>query len=162
MLVANAVACGRRRLVQKQPPWLVNLGPERLESDHATNVYLLTFARVLAERLQRGGLKDVNALTPEEVLACVLGAWGHPLRNPAGGRPMSEEAGPLLLKVVVYQEMHQDGSKHFHVAVLLSGDMSFAACGRTLLERHGLAAHFSRSHTQWWSAVRPTLSTWLT
>ena len=84
-------------------------------------MYLLTFARVLAERLQRGGLKDVNALTREEVLACVMDAWGHPLRNPAGGRPRSEQDGPLLLKVVVYQGMHQDGSRHFHVAVVPSG-----------------------------------------
>ena len=52
------------------------------------------------------------------------------------------------------QEPHQDGTKHFHVAVLLARQMRFAACKRTLLEKHGLVAHFSSTHTQWWSAVR--------
>ena len=153
MLVAQAVGHGRRRLIQKQPPWLAALGIENVTQQ--TRVYLLTFARVLSDRLQRGDLKDVTELSRQDIFNCVRDAWENPRADGlGGGRPRSEETGSLLQKVVVYEESHADGAKHFHVAVLLSRQMRFGACRRTLLERHGLAAHVSSTHTQWWSAVR--------
>ena len=41
MLVAQAVGHGRRRLIQKQPPWLAALGVENVTQK--TRVYLLTY-----------------------------------------------------------------------------------------------------------------------
>jgi len=151
MLLAHAVDFARR-LRRKQPGWLSELGAA--DTDAKSWVYLLTFARVLHERLNRGGLKDVATLTKQDVLSFVRDAWDNPISGVEGGRPRSEADGPLLLKVVVFEEKHQDGTKHFHVAVLLSKQMRFAPCKRTLLERHGLVAHFSCTHSQWWSAVR--------
>ena len=46
------------------------------------------------------------------------------------------------------------GSKHFHVAVLLNKLARWAPAKRVLTECHRLASHFSVSHTQWWSALR--------
>ena len=148
-MVAQAVQYGRR-IRRKVPSWLIELGPEK--TDGVSEVYLLTFARVLAQRLQRGDLEDVTQMSRAGLLDCVLDSWERPLTTGAG-RPR-ESAEELVKKVVVYEEAHNDGTKHFHVAVLLGHKMRFAACKRTLLERHGLVAHFSATHTQWWSAVR--------
>lgn len=150
MLLSQAVSNGRVRLRRKLSPWEVELGCE--QADARRRVYLITFARVLADRLQQGGLKDVTRLSRQQILNSVLDAWENPLES-AAGRPR-ESDGNLVKKVVVFQELHADGSKHFHVAVLLASQMRFATCKRTLLQRHGLAAHFSCTHLEFWSAVR--------
>jgi len=152
MLLSQAVDLGRRRLRQKRAQWEVDL-VEPSPSDCKCEVYLITFARVLQERLQLGGLRDVTRLRKAKVLECVVDSWNNPVQGSSGGRPR-ESASPLVRKAVVFEEAHEDGSKHFHVAVLLSTQMRFSTCKRTLQERHGLAAHFSTTHTQWWSALR--------
>jgi hypothetical protein len=43
---------------------------------------------------------------------------------------------------------------HFHVALLGSRCFRFLSLKRALLERHGLASHWSSSHVGYWSAVR--------
>ena len=68
MLLSQAVQHGRR-LRHKAPSWLIELGPER--TDGVSEVYLLTFARILAQRLQRGGLRDVTQMSRADVLDCV-------------------------------------------------------------------------------------------
>ena len=65
MPVAQAVGHGRRRLIQKQPPWLAALGVENVTQK--AQVYLLTFARVLSDRLLRGDLKDVTELSRQDI-----------------------------------------------------------------------------------------------
>ena len=74
MLLASAVGHGRRRLPTKQSPFVRHLGPEPVGSNHRSKVYLLTFARVLAERLQGGDVQDLTALTGRQVLECALDA----------------------------------------------------------------------------------------
>ena len=80
-------------------------------------------------------------------------AVDNPLAGLTGGRPCSRTEG-LVTKLVVFRESHKDGDYHFHVAVQLRQSRAFAAAKRTLRERDMLAAHFSSSHTQFWSAVR--------
>ena len=72
----------------------------------------------------------------------------------AAGRGRPPAATQLVRKLVVFREEHADGMHHFHVAVLLRQSRSFVAAKRTLRERNHLAAHFSASHTGFWSAVR--------
>ena len=102
MLVAPAVENGRQRLRQKQPPWLAELGRE--VADQKTRVYLLTFARVLSDRLGRGGLKDVAELSRQELLDCVRDSWDNPVDSRHYGRPRADGATPLVQKTVVYQD----------------------------------------------------------
>ena len=59
-MLAQAGQYGRR-IRRKVPSWLIELGPEK--TDGVSEVYLLTFARVLAQRLQRGDLKDVTQMS---------------------------------------------------------------------------------------------------
>ena len=116
MLLAQAVQHGHR-VRRKTPAWLLELGTE--EADAINKVYLLTFARVLSARLQRGGLKDVNTLSKEAVLDCVHDSWENPLVTMAGGRPRASD-GELLQKLLVYEEAHADGAKHFLTDSILS------------------------------------------
>ena len=97
MLLSQAVQHGRR-LRHKAPSWLTELGPER--TDGVSEVYLLTFARILAQRLQRGGLRDVTQMSRADILDCVLNSWERPLTTSAGGRPRDSEAD-LVKRVVV-------------------------------------------------------------
>ena len=60
MLLARVDVAGHL-LRQKVPPWLAGLRVEK--PDGRCTVHLMTFARVLTEGLQRGGLKDVAQLS---------------------------------------------------------------------------------------------------
>ena len=132
----------------------LDLGPQK--DDSRLEVYLVTLARVLASTLAAAPhLRDVTTLSREEVRAAVWDALENPAASASGaGRPRSTDAGPLVLKMLVVMEKHADGSIHFHVAVKLSSQQRFLAAKRTLLSRHGLASHWSSTHTQWWSALR--------
>ena len=139
--------------------WLATVGEEL--PNHACKVYLLSFSRVLPETLQAsaGELRSLEGLTRDQLCEFVRDSFANPAQNGAlGGRPREEDT-PLVLKLVVVKEAHADGTTHFHVAVLLSRRMKFAAAKRTLRNRHKLVAHFSCSHTLWWSALRYCVST---
>eukprot|EP00438_Fugacium_kawagutii_P004356 Skav207893 [mRNA] locus=scaffold664:850568:852286:+ [translate_table: standard] len=125
-------------------------------------VHFVTISRVLPGTLQWTDLRDITSMTREEVATCVQRAFDEPLHAPGPGRPRSQEKQDLVRKLVAFEETHADGSKHFHVAVQLQQSRTFAVAKRTLRSRDHLAAHFSGSHRQFWSAVRyghvPTLS----
>ena len=125
-------------------------------------VHLVTISRVLVPTLERTDLRDTQELTRKDVLECVQKAFDVPLPTVSGGRRRAQDARPLVRKLVVFQEAHDDGAKHFHAAVLLHQSRQFLAAKRTLRQRDHLAAHFSATHTQFWSAVRyghiPTLA----
>lgn len=56
---------------------------------------------------------------------------------------------------MVFREEHSvPGTFHFHIAVSLHLKMRFASVAQTLRARHGLRAHFSKSHAEFWSACR--------
>lgn len=125
-------------------------------------VHFVTISRVLPGTLQWTDLREIESMTREDVATCVQRAFDEPVHVPGPGRPRCQEKQDLVRKLVVFQESHADGSKHFHVAVQLQQSRTFSVAKRTLRSRDHLAAHFSSSHRQFWSAVRyghiPTLS----
>jgi len=140
------------------PTWYqaLEIGGQEDVNAHARTVYLVTFSRILNSTLENTAhLRNLENLSREEVKACVINALEDPEPNRvAGGRPRSDEDKLTVEKVIVVRETHADGTFHFHVGVKLSSQSRFAAARRTLATRHGLASHWSSSHTQWWSVVR--------
>ena len=121
-------------------------------------VYLVTISHVLPGHVRTADLRDLATLSRQEIGEAVRLAFDQPLR---GTKPRADDE-PVVTKLVVYQEGHQDGSKHFHVAVRLTKSLTWGLAKRTLRTRDHVAAHFSSTHTQFWSAVRygymPTLA----
>ena len=117
-----------------------------------TEIYLVTVSRVLIAAQQNAGYQDVPQLSREAVGNAVHDALDNPAVGPGGGRP--HDQSHVVENMVVFQEYHEDGSKHFHIAVKLASQQRFSAAKRTLQQRHRLPSHWSGTHTQWWSAVR--------
>ena len=124
-------------------------------------MYLLTISRALDETISSTDLQDISVLTREQVGRFVVDAFNNPVPGGQGGRPRAEAAGLegdsvscRVLKMVVFQEQHGDGGRHFHVAVRLALKLRFAPVKRTLRERYGLPSHFSSTHSNFSTAVR--------
>jgi len=134
--------------------WLETLGKE--VANARCKVYLLTFSRLLEETLATTSetLRHLDELTRAELCECVRDAFENPAQHTfGGGRPRGEDSR-LVCKLVVVKEKHADGTAHFHVAVLLYRHYRWTAVKRALRNKHKLVAHFSCSHTEWWSALR--------
>ena len=127
-------------------------------------VYLATLSRILPGTAAHApDLKDLSAFTRAAVADCFRRAFDDPLPPQSGGpgRKRSRSAD-IVTKIAVFRETHADSEPHFHVAILLRGptgsDYStthrWGPAKRSLRERDGLAAHFSSTHTQLWSALR--------
>ena len=128
------------------------LGEEMPQYKHL--VHLVTISRVLPGTLEATDLRDVATMTRTEVADCVRLAFDNPLQDASvRGRKRRQEGG-IVKKLVVVEEAHADNSKHFHVALLLTKSLTFPVAKRTLRVRDKVAAHFSSTHTQFWSAVR--------
>ena len=59
----------------------------------------------------------------------------------------------------VFREVHKDDGNgppnvHVHIAIKASRQFRYLPVKRALLQRHGLAAHFSSSHDGYWSCIR--------
>eukprot|EP00435_Cladocopium_sp_Y103_P053431 s1435_g17.t1 len=136
------------------------LGAEVTSFKH--QVHLLTISRVLPGTIDCTDLRDIQAMTRQEVADCARLAFDQPLYPPGKAGKRAGNAEGLVQKLVVFQEAHTDGSKHFHIAVKLARTRTWTVAKHTLRQRDHLACHFSSSHTQFWSAVRygyiPTLS----
>jgi hypothetical protein len=114
------------------------------EKENARNrIYLVTIFRVSADTGVQAGSQDVSQLSREAVGNAVRDALNSPDVGPLGGR--SRQNGQVVEKLVVFQEAHQDGSKHVHVAVKLSSQQRFAAAKRALKIRRRLPSHWSCS-----------------
>ena len=135
------------------------LGAEETNFKH--QAHLLTISRVLPGTLDSTDLRDIQAMSRQEVADCVRLAFDNPVYPPGTGGQRRSKADGLVQKLVVFQEEHSDGSKHFHIAVKLNRARKWTTAKYTLRERDHLACHFSSNHTQFWSAVRygyiPTL-----
>ena len=118
-------------------------------------IYLATLSHVLPETLAATDLKEISGMTRDEVAGCVRAAFDDPL-PPEAGQPgrKRRRTEPIVDKLVVFREHHEDGEVHFHIAIRLCGEYSWGPAKRTLRARDGLACHFSCSHTQFWSSVR--------
>ncbi|CAE8704307.1 unnamed protein product [Polarella glacialis] len=58
----------------------------------------------------------------------------------------SREKPTVFLKLAVFQERHASSEVHYHVAVIADRCFRFAKMKRELLNKHGLASHWSCSH----------------
>ena len=118
--------------------------------------YLVTFSRVLPETLTAaaGDLRDIGGMSRKAISTAVRLAFNDPLPPTGGGGRPREEPGNIVRKLIVFMEEHDDGSRHFHVAVYLYRQSRWEAVKRTLRVRNKLAAHFSCSHDFWWSVLR--------
>eukprot|EP00973_Karenia_brevis_P078686 10922065-Karenia_brevis.AAC.1 len=139
-------------------PWLT------VADEEARNqVFLVTFSALL-NREQEGTvpaglppLRDPSKLTKPDLRDAMLDAIANPIfeRGPMGGRPRKD--GLLQAHTLVLgQEPHatRPDDKHTHIAVKVTPVTIFLPMKRALRQRHGLASHWSTSHTQLWSAVR--------
>ena len=148
-------ACFRDQTSLPQPLDLNDLG--EATADTKRQVYLVTLPRPTPGAVSSEGrpLTAPGSKTKKEVLACVLDAFAHP--TVARGW---QAHGPIVLKQAgLWREFHkpdaaQERSVHDHVAVLAEASFRFAPVKKALLQRHGLASHWSCSHDGYWSCAR--------
>ena len=125
----------------------------REDSTARQYVYLVTLSRAIPDTATGLGLRSLDALSRSQGADFVKDAFNNPVASAAGGRPRTVEGGRVEM-LLVCREKHADGSAHFHFSVKWSEYSRFGVAKLTLRERHRLSSHFSRSHTQLWSAVR--------
>ena len=130
--------------------WVAELGEERVTAK--VSVYLVTISRALPKAVEIHNLRDLETVSRSQMSNMIRDVVCRPDLD-RGGRPRQDDACPLQ-KLVVFQEKHEDGSRHFHIALKFVRSMRFLALKRTLRVRYGMCSHWSSSHTQWWSAVR--------
>ena len=168
MALAPAVARGRR-LREKTPacfrvqaslpePLKLDVNDEA-STDSKRQVYLITLPCPKPGAVSSDGrpLTAPGSKTKEEVLACVLDAFAHPVYT-----NVWLAHGPVPLKQLgLWREFHKPGpaqerSVHDHLPALAVDNCTFRylPVKRALLQRHGLASHWSCSHTGYWSCVR--------
>ena len=123
-------------------------------------VYLVTISHVIEASLSDGRpYANLQQLSRQHIGEAIRDAFDKPVPNACGGRPRAapggEGEGPSLVAfVVVFRELHSDGSVHFHAVVRLTKPYRFGSAKRTLRERHQLPSHWSCTHSQVWSAMR--------
>ena len=138
-----------------EPIWMVAEDP-----DARQYVFLVTMAALLNDRLPAGRVARANpsTMSRNQILAAMLDAIANPTVDPAaqrrGGRPRT--GAIVALKVLVGREPHETrpGEYHFHVAVKVSGAARWQPYKQALLQRSGLASHWSTTHTMLWSTFR--------
>lgn len=124
--------------------------------DARQSIYLVTISRVLDAELADGRqYKDLEGMSRQDIADAVRDALLNPALTALGGRKRSDgTSASLVTLLVVFMELHADGSVHFHIVVRLTKTFRFNAAKKTLCERHCLPSHWSCSHTHLWSALR--------
>ena len=124
-------------------------------------MYLVTVSHPTQAQSSTGvALVSPDTLTHQGVLEALLDAFSHPVWGNSGNSARLQGTSSVLLaKCVVFMEAHQpddSGAVHRHFHVALAGDRSFyfTPLKRALLQRSGLATHWSASHDRYDSAVR--------
>ena len=124
------------------------------------HVYLVTFSHPQQTRSACGVvLKAPNAFQREAFLNALLDAFAHPVYVGLG--PSAAHAGRTVVveKISIFKECHKASAggivnSHYHAPVKGTNKFSFMPIKRALLQRHGMATHWSTSHTEYRSAVR--------
>ena len=134
------------------PDWLV---PEDLKARQM--VYLVTFSALVEPEASVAAastaLKDVSNMTRDQIRDAVLDAVANPAQDvKRGGKPRSVKL--CVVKMGVFREPHANGKFHFHVPLKLNVVNTWLGVRNALRQRHGLASHWSSSHTEFSSAVR--------
>ena len=138
------------------------LAEELLEQEPTSasrQVYLVTLPalRRLHEADRKPGLRCPSEWEHESVARIFVDAF----ENPAlASNNASWGFTAQLERFVVFRERHAAregevaGPFHWHIALKASINFRFASIKRALYVRHGIASHWSCSHTGYWSAVR--------
>jgi len=84
--------------------------------------------------LEATDLRDISGMSRKDIALCVQLSFDDPVATL--GRPRTQAVGGVVQKMVVFQEAHADGDKHFHVAVQLQKSRSFAPAKTTLRTRN--------------------------
>ena len=120
-------------------------------------VYLVTLSSILQDTPAPDDMpfRDPSDLSKEEVRDAILDAVANPIHDAArGGRPRSRQVE--VAKLVGCKEPHtsREDKHHHHVALRMTVQTPFLPMKKALRQRHGLASHWSTSHSMLWSAVR--------
>ena len=160
----SVAASVRRRLRAKTPqppcaqsplPAPVELGDEAPE-DAKRMAYLVTFPHPRPGSTSGGrGLVAPGSMSKTQLLACVRDAFA----NPVYANPWQTHSGIQVTRLGVWREFHAPDDDHHrhvhdHVAVLARDSFRFLPVKRALVQRHGLASHWSCTHVGYWSCVR--------
>ena len=157
-------AVARTRLCAKTPPpkprqaVVVGCQPAGTENSAKRQVYLVTLPHPRRSVSSSGRqLVAPGSLSKTDVLNKFLDACAAPMY--ADGRMLSNPQ-PVPIKLAgLWRELHQEDLEgqaypHDHVPVLAERQFRFNPVKKALLERHGLASHWSCSHDGCWSAIR--------
>lgn len=143
------------------PPLPVAQDEHSLPEEVATSVkrvYLVTLPALQRQSGDSRSLVCPSTWKHQDVAAVLVDAFRRPAhtRNNAGwGRKATE-----LECMVVFRERHAPrageavGPFHWHIALKASSCFRFAPFKRSLAVNHGLASHWSSTHTGLWSAIR--------
>ena len=145
----------QKTTVRQSLPEPLDLGQEAAE-DGKRKVYLVTFPRPKQERASTGEiLVAPGSLLKKDVFEKCLDA----LRSPIYAQLWVAHGGVSVDRAMHVREHHEEdesGQKdvHDHTAVVAFHSFRYMPVKRALLQRHGLASHWSCSHTGYWSTVR--------
>ena len=139
-----------------QPPSWLTVADDEMRSQ----IFLITFSACLnrEDAALEHGLpppRNPSELSKVDLRDAVLDSIRNPAAIPTAGRPRQEGlVQPHTL--VLGQEPHESrpGETHMHVACKIVPHSRFLPMKLALRNKHGLASHWSTSHTQLWSAVR--------
>jgi hypothetical protein len=158
----HIVADELEEVIPEPPPLLCYLEEEGLEQEDCSRtkqVYLVTFPalrRALGQSNARGFVCP-STWSHEDLARVVLKAFRSPLyttNNKNWGTKLELDC------FVIFREHHAaindeaEGLVHWHVALKATACFRFLPYKRALSVNHGLATHWSCSHTGYWSAVR--------
>ena len=123
-------------------------------------VYLVTFPHPRTRHSACGRkLVAPGSVPKKHILQCLLDACANPDYTDA--RSLAWKCAVALKHAGVWREYHQadpDGSTHAHdhatVLAQPKKNLAFLRVKKALLRRHGLATHWSCTHTGYWSAIR--------
>ena len=156
----------RKRLRVKTPPahcmqkpliGVMGLGAEA-DAKKGRRVYLVTLPHPRNGTAVSGrSLVAPGTMTREQILRAFLDSCAKPMYIDPKSRANPQPA-PVQL-TGVFRELHAANElgvaePHDHLPVKAGRDFMYLPVKRALLERHGLASHWSGTHTGYWSPVR--------
>ena len=164
----SVVATLKRRLRGKTPPpdkpsqsslpSPLDLGDEAPSDSTKQRVYLVTLSRPKQDFSSNGiRLRAPAEFSKKQILAFVREACEHPAYLNHLCRASGSKVS--LLRVCVFREFYKPDENgvadiHDHLPLLAEGSFRFMPVKRALLNRRGLASHWSCTHTGYWSALR--------
>ena len=157
--VSRRVSAKRAAPAAWQQQLALDAAPElSVENGQARKTaYLVTLSHPHNTHSQCGTLLRVpGSLSHAQVRDAMLDACAHPVAADTGNAVQGFTVE--LEYLVVYRERHSAGHgdvlhAHYHIAVK-GPRFRFLHVKRALLQRHGLASHWSDTHEGYWSCVR--------